>query len=272
MSSKLLEIVLKIQKSDEPYEQVVIKIGHLLSKIKRSLELLVVKNSSKKDIFSSLDDDQVALIRNSQARIVACKQALLAYIEAKFDHHQLVSLPDDLAQLTSNLINLKQTRLGNLLAVLDRYVRSQLFADTSEIKASRMEDFADILSSVDLFLVKLLNDGDCSSKLLELGESAAGELRYRIGFQNVDSAEIEIHAEQILGRVEELNSRSRTSKSLDNFNKERLYRDDYFIIEEADLLEEIELHEAITQGDKAIAKLERLIPPFNKRNRPNFDE
>ena len=200
-----LRRVIKIQSGDEPYDEGVMAITKSLSKIRYSLEFLVAKSGIEREAPARFNNVQIALIEETRLGIAVFNKALLEYIESQFDPHKLEPLQDHLALLSSNLTNLQLKRAASILSVADYYFRSKLLRDEPQHLSSQMENFADVLLSIDYFLSRLLKNADDSSlKLLALGESAAKKLRIDSLQETDSSAKIRSHSEQITDTAENL--------------------------------------------------------------------
>ena len=183
-----------IQGEEEADEGFLLGMAESLLQIQSSLRLLA--RNEGEEAFASLEDAQAAVIRETRNGLASCKDAVMAYLVAELDQDVLRSLPDELIRLRGGLILIKQQRAGAVLAAAAEFVASGLLAEQMQPVEPQLDTLADVLTSVDYYLERLLDDpGNPYLRILQVAEASIEQLGSRAQSQEPSAAIEEPSAE-----------------------------------------------------------------------------
>jgi chemosensory pili system protein ChpA (sensor histidine kinase/response regulator) len=119
------------------------------------------------------------VIRESCQCLRQAKELVIDCIEADWDRQRLESLPELLSQVRGALAMIPLPRAASLMRGCTDYVDEQLMTSDSPPSAVQLEHFADVISSLEYYLERMLQDPDAAGeRVLELATQSLAALGY----------------------------------------------------------------------------------------------
>lgn len=180
-----LAVVLSlVQGQREPSDAVLMDVAGALLYVEATLAGMVgtVEPQSREDSrLPTTDLTQIhqLVIRESCQCLRQAKELVIDCIEADWDRQRLESLPELLSQVRGALAMIPLPRAASLMRGCTDYVDEQLMVNDTAPAEAQLARFADVISSLEYYLERMLQDPDAAGeKVLELTTQALSELGY----------------------------------------------------------------------------------------------
>ncbi|TKK36134.1 hybrid sensor histidine kinase/response regulator [Pseudomonas sp. CFBP13528] len=180
-----LAVVLSlVQGQREPSDAVLMDVAGALLYVEATLAGMVgtVEPQSREDSrLPTTDLTQIhqLVIRESCQCLRQAKELVIDCIEADWDRQRLESLPELLSQVRGALAMIPLPRAASLMRGCTDYVDEQLMVNDTAPGEAQLARFADVISSLEYYLERMLQDPDAAGeKVLELATQALSELGY----------------------------------------------------------------------------------------------
>lgn len=119
------------------------------------------------------------VIRESCQCLKQAKELVIDCIEADWDRQRLESLPELLSQVRGALAMIPLPRAASLMRGCTDYVDEQLMGNDAPPSESQLAHFADVISSLEYYLERMLQDPDAAGeRVLELATQGLAALGY----------------------------------------------------------------------------------------------
>ncbi|AZE97134.1 Signal transduction histidine kinase CheA [Pseudomonas orientalis] len=180
-----LAVVLSlVQGQREPSDAVLMDVAGALLYVEATLAGMVgtVESQSREDSrLPTTDLTQIhqLVIRESCQCLRQAKELVIDCIEADWDRQRLESLPELLSQVRGALAMIPLPRAASLMRGCTVYVDEQLMVNDNAPDEAQLAHFADVISSLEYYLERMLQDPDAAGeKVLELATQALSALGY----------------------------------------------------------------------------------------------
>lgn len=180
-----LAVVLSlVQGQREPSDAVLMDVAGALLYVEATLAGMVgtVEPQSCEDSrLPTTDLTQIhqLVIRESCQCLRQAKELVIDCIEADWDRQRLESLPELLSQVRGALAMIPLPRAASLMRGCTDYVDELLMVNDTAPGEAQLARFADVISSLEYYLERMLQDPDAAGeKVLELATQALSELGY----------------------------------------------------------------------------------------------
>ncbi|MBI6604385.1 MULTISPECIES: Hpt domain-containing protein [Pseudomonas] len=119
------------------------------------------------------------VIRESCQCLRQAKELVIDCLEADWDRQRLESLPELLSQVRGALAMIPLPRAASLMRGCSDYVDAQLMVDEQPPSETQLAHFADVISSLEYYLERMLQDPDAAGeRVLELATQGLAALGY----------------------------------------------------------------------------------------------
>lgn len=119
------------------------------------------------------------VIRESCQCLTQAKELVIDCIEAHWDRQRLESLPELLTQVRGALAMIPLPRAASLMRGCNDYVNEQLMVSEAAPSEAQLEHFADVLTSLEYYLERMLQDHDApGERVLEVAAEGLAALGY----------------------------------------------------------------------------------------------
>ncbi|MGH8404700.1 MAG: hypothetical protein ACRESL_04335, partial [Pseudomonas sp.] len=119
------------------------------------------------------------VIRESCQCLTQAKELVIDCIEAHWDRQRLESLPELLTQVRGALAMIPLPRAASLMRGCNDYVNEQLMVGDAAPSEAQLEHFADVLTSLEYYLERMLQDHDApGERVLEVAAEGLAALGY----------------------------------------------------------------------------------------------
>lgn len=126
---------------------------------------------------SSISDAQHAVLREARNVLEQVKDAIVEYIAKQWDAAELDEVPDLLKSIEGSINMIPLPRAAKILELAASFVEQQLIAEGLKAQWSIMDNFADILTSVEYYIERYSNSPtEADENLLIRAEQALAEL------------------------------------------------------------------------------------------------
>ncbi|KRP65503.1 Hpt domain-containing protein [Pseudomonas orientalis] len=180
-----LAVVLSlVQGQREPSDAVLMDVAGALLYVEATLAGMVgtVEPQSREDSrLPTTDLTQIhqLVIRESCQCLRQAKELVIDCIEADWDRQRLESLPELLSQVRGALAMIPLPRAASLMRGCTVYVDEQLMVNDNAPDEAPLAHFADVISSLEYYLERMLQDPDAAGeRVLELATQALSALGY----------------------------------------------------------------------------------------------
>ncbi|MFT0475015.1 Hpt domain-containing protein [Pseudomonas antarctica] len=180
-----LAVVLSlVQGQREPNDAVLMDVAGALLYVEATLAGMVgtVEPQSREESrLPTTDLTQIhqLVIRESCQCLRQAKELVIDCIEADWDRQRLESLPELLSQVRGALAMIPLPRAASLMRGCTDYVDEQLMASDTAPPEAQLANFADVISSLEYYLERMLQDPDAAGeRVLELATQALSALGY----------------------------------------------------------------------------------------------
>ena len=180
-----LAVVLSlVQGQREPNDAVLMDVAGALLYVEATLAGMVgtVEPESREDSrLPTTDLTQIhqLVIRESCQCLRQAKELVIDCVEAQWDRQRLESLPELLSQVRGALAMIPLPRAASLMRGCTDYVDEQLMVNDAVPSEAQLGHFADVISSVEYYLERMLQDPDAAGeRVLELATQGLTALGY----------------------------------------------------------------------------------------------
>lgn len=180
-----LAVVLSLaQGQREPNDAVLMDVAGALLYVEATLAGMVgtVEPESREESrLPTTDLTQIhqLVIRESCQCLRQAKELVIDCIEADWDRQRLESLPELLSQVRGALAMIPLPRAASLMRGCTDYVDEQLMSHDSPPSEAQLAHFADVISSLEYYLERMLQDPDAAGeRVLELATQGLAALGY----------------------------------------------------------------------------------------------
>ncbi|UNM19694.1 Hpt domain-containing protein [Pseudomonas sp. ArH3a] len=180
-----LAVVLSlVQGQREPNDAVLMDVAGALLYVEATLAGMVgtVEPESREESrLPTTDLTQIhqLVIRESCQCLRQAKELVIDCIEADWDRQRLESLPELLSQVRGALAMIPLPRAASLMRGCTDYVDEQLMASDTAPPEAQLAHFADVISSLEYYLERMLQDPDAAGeRVLELATQGLAALGY----------------------------------------------------------------------------------------------
>ena len=180
-----LAVVLSLaQGQREPNDAVLMDVAGALLYVEATLAGMVgtVEPESREESrLPTTDLTQIhqLVIRESCQCLRQAKELVIDCIEADWDRQRLESLPELLSQVRGALAMIPLPRAASLMRGCTDYVDEQLMSHDSPPSEAHLAHFADVISSLEYYLERMLQDPDAAGeRVLELATQGLAALGY----------------------------------------------------------------------------------------------
>ncbi|UOB23777.1 Hpt domain-containing protein [Pseudomonas orientalis] len=180
-----LAVVLSlVQGQREPSDAILMDVAGALLYVEATLAGMVgtVEPQSREESrLPTTDLTQIhqLVIRESCQCLRQAKELVIDCIEADWDRQRLESLPELLSQVRGALAMIPLPRAASLMRGCTDYVDEQLMVNDTAPDEALLAHFADVISSLEYYLERMLHDPDAAGeKVLELATQALSALGY----------------------------------------------------------------------------------------------
>ncbi|AZF02435.1 Signal transduction histidine kinase CheA [Pseudomonas orientalis] len=180
-----LAVVLSlVQGQREPSDAVLMDVAGALLYVEATLAGMVgtVEPQSREESrLPTTDLTQIhqLVIRESCQCLRQAKELVIDCIEADWDRQRLESLPELLSQVRGALAMIPLPRAASLMRGCTVYVDEQVMVNDSAPDEAQLAHFADVISSLEYYLERMLQDPDAAGeRVLELATQALSALGY----------------------------------------------------------------------------------------------
>lgn len=180
-----LAVVLSLaQGQREPNDAVLMDVAGALLYVEATLAGMVgtVEPESREESrLPTTDLTQIhqLVIRESCQCLRQAKELVIDCIEAEWDRQRLESLPELLSQVRGALAMIPLPRAASLMRGCTDYVDEQLMSHDSPPSEAQLAHFADVISSLEYYLERMLQDPDAAGeRVLELATQGLAALGY----------------------------------------------------------------------------------------------
>src|SRR5471032_3296139 len=119
------------------------------------------------------------VIRESCQCLTQAKELVIDCLEAQWDRQRLESLPELLTQVRGALAMIPLPRAASLMRGCNDYVNEQLMVGDAAPSEAQLEHFADVLTSLEYYLERMLQDHDApGERVLEVAAEGLAALGY----------------------------------------------------------------------------------------------
>ncbi|WP_106802395.1 Hpt domain-containing protein [Pseudomonas sp. S5D5] len=180
-----LAVVLSLaQGQREPNDAVLMDVAGALLYVEATLAGMVgtVEPESREESrLPTTDLTQIhqLVIRESCQCLRQAKELVIDCVEAQWDRQRLESLPELLSQVRGALAMIPLPRAASLMRGCTDYVDEQLMTHDSPPSEAQLGHFADVISSLEYYLERMLQDPDAAGeRVLELATQGLAALGY----------------------------------------------------------------------------------------------
>ncbi|MGR3889612.1 Hpt domain-containing protein [Pseudomonas sp. 1152_12] len=180
-----LAVVLSlVQGQREPNDAVLMDVAGALLYVEATLAGMVgtVEPQSREESrLPTTDLTQIhqLVIRESCQCLRQAKELVIDCIEADWDRQRLESLPELLSQVRGALAMIPLPRAASLMRGCTDYVDEELMVNEAEPPQAQLAHFADVISSLEYYLERMLQDPDAAGeRVLELATQGLAALGY----------------------------------------------------------------------------------------------
>ncbi len=180
-----LAVVLSLaQGQREPNDAVLMDVAGALLYVEATLAGMVgtVEPESREESrLPTTDLTQIhqLVIRESCQCLRQAKELVIDCLEADWDRQRLESLPELLSQVRGALAMIPLPRAASLMRGCTDYVDEQLMSHDSPPSEMQLAHFADVISSLEYYLERMLQDPDAAGeRVLELATQGLAALGY----------------------------------------------------------------------------------------------
>ncbi len=177
---KQIEIVKQVRDDETSFsEEVLLEMAGDLLEIESMLSAVAGESEegAETESVGDLDEAQAAVVRETRNGLAKCRDAIIEFVSADFDHEKLQDLPNELRNLRGGLLIVQQDRAGSVLDAAAAYVETGLLRERVRPELSAMDDLADAITSIDYYLERLLeNAREPYLQMIEVAEAAVGKL------------------------------------------------------------------------------------------------
>ena len=180
-----LAVVLSLaQGQREPNDAVLMDVAGALLYVEATLAGMVgtVEPESREESrLPTTDLTQIhqLVIRESCQCLRQAKELVIDCVEAQWDRQRLESLPELLSQVRGALAMIPLPRAASLMRGCTDYVDEQLMAHDSPPSEDQLAHFADVISSLEYYLERMLQDPDAAGeRVLDLAIQGLAALGY----------------------------------------------------------------------------------------------
>ncbi|MGB3127611.1 MAG: Hpt domain-containing protein [Pseudomonas sp.] len=180
-----LAVVLSlVQGQREPNDAVLMDVAGALLYVEATLAGMVgtVEPESREESrLPTTDLTQIhqLVIRESCQCLRQAKELIIDCVEADWDRQRLESLPELLSQVRGALAMIPLPRAASLMRGCTDYVDEQLMAGDAAPSEVQLGHFADVISSLEYYLERMLQDPDAvGERVLELATQGLSALGY----------------------------------------------------------------------------------------------
>lgn len=173
-----------VSQDEEPAGDLLLGVASAFLKVEALLSPLVKASDDviESESMGNLDEAHAAVIQETRNGLAQCKDAVIDFISSEWDHAKIDGLPKLLSDLRGGLSMLAQTRAGDVLLACAGYVEIGLLKKRRVPALDEMEDLADVLTSVDYYLERFIeNSKDPYIQMLEVAEASLEKLGYPTG-------------------------------------------------------------------------------------------
>ena len=172
-----------VSKDEEPTENVLMSVAGAFVQVETLLSPLVITSDDviEPESMGNLDAAHSVVLNETRIGLAQCKDSVDDFKTSEWDHGKVEGLPKLLTDLSGGLSILTQTRAGDVLLACSGYIRTALLKESRVPELAEMEDLADVLTSVDYYLERFLENSKYPyTQMLDIAETSLEKLGFPI--------------------------------------------------------------------------------------------
>jgi|GEM_PF-654998 hypothetical protein len=143
--------------------------------------LMGQKQSTNNDILQGIGQShvqaaRVVLLEESENGVALCRRAVTAFVDSNYDYEHLAEVLTTLDAVRGGLIFLEYAEAEKVIERCMLFVEKRLSTNATAFNSKMLENFAEALSRIEMYLGNMLNGSKEHDNLLEGATLAAGNL------------------------------------------------------------------------------------------------